>query len=518
MYKRYLHYFLHEYESADFFTQIRARLLIIFQSIFLLMTVVIQFSMLFAGWKDFVNTIYITPLLFSGIAISMSLLRKGRYSTGANLCISFAIIAVIAGLLRQPYLEKELSYTSYIYFVYPCMAMCAIFTTLRFLTIVAGSLMAANIALFAIMLPMSENIQRKVTLIAFNNISFSLVVSYIIFLLVIRVFSRTIEATNAEAGKNERQNIFIKRVLKESSERVVAGMHEMSDRIQRFSENTREQASSIEQATAAAEEVSAGVDSVSMIAREQSERLAALTGILDELTASITQANGVIAGTLSATDTIAHRAREGESSLHGMKEGIERIGHSSSEMKNIIGIINDISDQINLLSLNAAIEAARAGDAGRGFAVVADEISKLADRTATSIKNIESLIGASERDIQSGIQSVASVVDGMGSIMRDVNGIGEKIKSLSTFTGKQSDTNGIVNDNARSLRDRAEEIRRSADEQKTALSDIVETFSDVNELSQSNSSGAEEMAADAKKLLAVVSGLSNAIENYRDEA
>ena len=75
-----------------------------------------------------------------------------------------------------------------------------------------------------------------------------------------------------------------------------------------------------------------------------------------------------------------------------MNVSITNITESSQQVTDIISIIDDISDKINLLSLNAAIEAARAGEAGRGFAVVADEISKLADQTAASINDIDSLI------------------------------------------------------------------------------------------------------------------------------
>ena len=104
--------------------------------------------------------------------------------------------------------------------------------------------------------------------------------------------------------------------------------------------------------------------------------------------------------TSSLTESISDQARTGSKSLEDMNESITKISASSGEVKNIIGIINDISDKINLLSLNAAIEAARAGEAGRGFAVVADEISKLADQTAQSIKGISDLIRENDSEIK----------------------------------------------------------------------------------------------------------------------
>jgi methyl-accepting chemotaxis protein len=109
-------------------------------------------------------------------------------------------------------------------------------------------------------------------------------------------------------------------------------------------------------------------------------------------------------------------------------------------MSGILKIINEISEQINLLSLNAAIEAARAGDAGRGFAVVADEISQLADRTAQSLKEIASLISINNREIGEGQQGVD---DAMNVIGRLVEGIGQINETTRAITGFMQDLAGV---------------------------------------------------------------------------
>jgi len=109
------------------------------------------------------------------------------------------------------------------------------------------------------------------------------------------------------------------------------------------------------------------------------------------------------------------------------------IAKSSGEINGIIAIIiiNDISDRINLLSLNAAIETARAGDHRRGFAVVAGEVSKLADQTAVSIKTIGSLIINNDREIKTGMQNVSQAIGTINSLIKDIDVIVSHISAIS---------------------------------------------------------------------------------------
>ncbi|MBP8081592.1 MAG: HAMP domain-containing protein [Spirochaetes bacterium] len=160
-------------------------------------------------------------------------------------------------------------------------------------------------------------------------------------------------------------------------------------------------------------------------------KLASIFSTMQELTASSTKSK-------ESLMTISEKIASGQNSLGILSKTMGSIQESSHQMNNIVNVINDISDQINLLSLNASIEAARAGDAGRGFAVVAEEISKLADKTAGSTKDIENLITQSSSEIEQSFINVQSAVNSISSIVGDTEEIRKIINTMFDFLQLQN--------------------------------------------------------------------------------
>ena len=506
--------FLVRYSEDDYLTYARVKLLFIFQTVFICAAVLLQFSMLFAGWEDFIKTLYITPPLFCGIFISMLQLKKGHYLRAANILISFGTLAVVAGLIREPFMNPEFALTSYIYFVYPCMALCTIFSTPRFLALVTVIFTVTIIAVFLIMKSIVPEPNMKQLTIFLNNTIFSFIFFYIISFLITRIFNRNMIIVKAEAEKNQRHNDFIKKVLGEGSMEIRESMTKMSSKSDFFSQNTQMQAASIEEITATIEEISAGIDNISSIADLQSRDIAGMTDVQQELSRLISQMDEVIRETLKEIGNITLRAQGGEQALRLMERNIEAIRESSHEMTNIVSIINDISEQINLLSLNAAIEAARAGDAGRGFAVVADEISKLADRTAASIKDIETLIRGNEGETGKGMQVINEAVETIITIIDGVNVINDRIQTVVTYNDKQIESNDTFTRGMENLKKRSQEIAGATSEQKNAVNDIIATVSGINDISQSNSQGAEELFGDSQEMVSRLNDFQKKIDEY----
>ncbi len=305
--------------------------------------------------------------------------------------------------------------------------------------------------------------------------------------------------------------------LKDMGQILISSSFKMTDTMRGFSDNVQNQAATTEEISASIEEISAGVENVAKNAQDQNDSLIGLINKLNGLSNVITDMSLQIQNTMANVNTISNQAKAGNESLSGMNESMKKINASSGEVTGIIQIINDISDQINLLSLNAAIEAARAGDAGRGFAVVADEISKLADKTAASIKEIDRLIKGNESEIKKGMQNVESVVTMINTIVSGVSAISNQMNTIFQIMDDQLHRNELVTKDANTVQSLSEQIKSATDEQKTAFEEIVKSISVINQLTQSNADGTGAISINSENINKMTEELNRNINFFKIE-
>ncbi len=305
------------------------------------------------------------------------------------------------------------------------------------------------------------------------------------------------------------------RVVKDISSNLAAASDQMSSTTLNFSESAQSNAATAEEVSASMEEMSASMDNIANGAEHQLEALREMIKEVERLSGIIVETGSSIDSTTVIMSNITDKVRKGEESLLSMNDTMQNIKKSSVEMGGVVSIINDISDQINLLSLNAAIESARAGEAGRGFAVVADEISKLADRTASSIRDIVNLIKVNEKETENGISGIKDTVAMLGDIIKGVANISEKFSQVSVKMKQQLDVNKTVNEKMNGVREKSDLIAQATSEQKTAAGEVVHSIGIISDIAQTTATGAEELAATSEEIAGMAESLRERADFFK---
>ncbi|MDB5553503.1 MAG: mcpGc [Rhizobium sp.] len=241
-------------------------------------------------------------------------------------------------------------------------------------------------------------------------------------------------------GAIERLEDTLRRVG-QNAQAIAAGSNQIRSAADDLSRRTEQQAASVEQTAAALEQITTTV--------ADSSRRADEAGRLVGTTRDDAERSGIVVA--KAVDAM------------------QEIERSSSEISNIIGVIDEIAFQTNLLALNAGVEAARAGDAGKGFAVVAQEVRELAQRSATAAKEIKGLIRKSGEHVKSGVELVGATGTALARIVDQVKEINDNVSSIVEASKEQSTGIKEIN-NAVSLMDQGTQQNAAMVEESTAAS------------------------------------------------
>lgn len=202
----------------------------------------------------------------------------------------------------------------------------------------------------------------------------------------------------------------------------------------------------------------------------------------------------IVRQTIEGMDNIRNQIQE-------TSKRIKRLGESSQEIGNIVELINDISEQTNILALNAAIQAASAGEAGRGFAVVADEVQSLAERASNATKQIETLVQTIQSDTNEAVasmeQTTAEVVDGA----KRAENAGDALTEIEA----------VSND----LAELIQNISESAKQQSVAATNISGTMNVIQEITTQTSVGTQQTAESIGNLVELANELRLSVQDFK---
>ena len=275
--------------------------------------------------------------------------------------------------------------------------------------------------------------------------------------------------------------------INNTSKQVASAADVTHDSTQQLTTSSEKQAREIANVTSAVSEMAKSIEQVSGHAKSSAE-------VAQQSVSIAHKGAQAVSRTIDGMDTIREQIQE-------TSKRIKRLGESSQEIGDIVGLIDEIADQTNILALNAAIQASTAGEAGRGFAVVADEVQRLAERAGTATKQIEALVKTIQSDTNEAVISMEQSTSNVVSGAKLAENAGEALVEIES-----------VSDNLAAL---IQNITDAADKQTIAANNVTKTMNVIQEITMQTSDSASNTASWVGKLKNLGQDLKRSVAGFK---
>lgn len=292
--------------------------------------------------------------------------------------------------------------------------------------------------------------------------------------------------------------------IRNSSDTMSANSNELNDTSSQTLAANNEISKAVEDVAEGSTGMAASISKINENLLEMSNETKDINASVDEIknqTVAVQDSSKIMNDKIKSMQDSSHKMDEGISTI---SKRIETVNTTVDKVSNIVSVIEEISSETNLLSLNASIEAARAGDAGKGFAVVAQEIRVLSDNTNTELENIKQIISSL-------VEECRYCVQASGTIVEDNAKQKEEIKAVL-------DEFGSLDEQIQKTAEKADEIEELVTAMIELNDDITKSSNSLTDVSAANAAATEEMNANIEELNAMMHGVSEMAGHMNNES
>ncbi len=468
---------------------------------FLLVLLVLFYSVV--NKAGFIKGLVGASTIFFIVVLSTILLVRGKITAAVLIYIIPTVLLVSAARFINAAQMPYAAFSSYVYYNFYIIVFIAVFGEKKYVPVVTFLFFFCNIAIYIMIKDsLSDRILEMVS-VSFANSSPTLLIIGIISYINIALTGDSNMRHKEELAVNTKQLALINSMLdglRNITRRLDMTARSYTATAAHLTGNTQQQAALVEESTASMEEIATAIEQVSFKVKNQSEEISGIEKAMDSLNSLIVDLSQKADDMMKEASNAMKQGLEADRVSAAVMESMKEIHGNSEKIREITDLITDIADKTSLLALNASIESARAGEAGRGFAVVADEISKLADSSTESAKEISKLISSTGMNINNSfdmfsvlyghIRSINATLEKSGILSRDMNQASTKQKELSSGINRDVDN---VNTLSLSMAD-------AMKEQADSTGELSKSLEEINHFTQGNAATAEELSASTIEL------------------